>query len=217
MFIRSERLFLRPAWPEDWAELHALIDDEAVVRNLARAPWPYGSDDARSFVAKAQGTCHPHFFVTLPGATGARLIGCVGLVEEEGQTELGYWIARPYWGLGFATEAGRAVLAMARSHGLPPLIAGHFIDNPASGAVLRKLGFRPTGQIVPRFSRARGVEVPCALFEQADDGEGAMVQTDIGKQPWNEDQRETIRLMAEIDEVIETHGGWPGAFQTPSA
>jgi len=29
--------------------------------------------------------------------------------------------------------------------------------------------------------------------------------------------RETIRLMAEIDEVIETHGGWSGAFQTPSA
>jgi hypothetical protein len=28
---------------------------------------------------------------------------------------------------------------------------------------------------------------------------------------------ETIRLMAEIDQVIETHGGWPGAFQTPSA
>ena len=27
---------------------------------------------------------------------------------------------------------------------------------------------------------------------------------------------ETIRLMAEIDQVIETHGGWPGAFQTPS-
>jgi hypothetical protein len=27
---------------------------------------------------------------------------------------------------------------------------------------------------------------------------------------------ETIRLMAEIDEVIETHGGWPGAFQTTS-
>ena len=28
---------------------------------------------------------------------------------------------------------------------------------------------------------------------------------------------ETILLMGEIDEVIETHGGWPGAFQTPSA
>jgi hypothetical protein len=28
---------------------------------------------------------------------------------------------------------------------------------------------------------------------------------------------ETIRLMAEIDQVLETHGDWPGAFQTPSA
>ncbi|WP_370073167.1 GNAT family N-acetyltransferase [Novosphingobium sp. THN1] len=55
MFIRSERLFLRPAWPEDWAELHALIDDEAVVRNLSRAPWPYGPDDAKRFVAVPQG------------------------------------------------------------------------------------------------------------------------------------------------------------------
>jgi hypothetical protein len=25
---------------------------------------------------------------------------------------------------------------------------------------------------------------------------------------------ETIRLMAEIDKVIDEHGGWPGAFQT---
>ena len=33
MFIRSERLFLRPGWPEDWTELFALIDDEAVVRD----------------------------------------------------------------------------------------------------------------------------------------------------------------------------------------
>ena len=40
MFIRSERLFLRPGWPEEWAELLALIDDQGVVRNLASAPWP---------------------------------------------------------------------------------------------------------------------------------------------------------------------------------
>ena len=28
---------------------------------------------------------------------------------------------------------------------------------------------------------------------------------------------ETIRIMAEIDEVIEAHGGWPDAFQTADA
>ena len=27
---------------------------------------------------------------------------------------------------------------------------------------------------------------------------------------------ETIRLMKEIDEVIEKHGGWPGAFAVPA-
>lgn len=53
MFIRSERLFLRPGWPEDWAELLALIDDESVVRNLARAPWPYSPADARAFASQA--------------------------------------------------------------------------------------------------------------------------------------------------------------------
>ena len=36
MFIRSERLFLRPAWPEDWPELLVTIGDEAVVKNLAK-------------------------------------------------------------------------------------------------------------------------------------------------------------------------------------
>ena len=42
MFFRSERLFLRPVWPEDWQAILNGIADEAVVRNLARAPWPYG-------------------------------------------------------------------------------------------------------------------------------------------------------------------------------
>ena len=40
MFFRSERLFLRPVWPEDWQAILNGIADEAVVRNLARAPWP---------------------------------------------------------------------------------------------------------------------------------------------------------------------------------
>jgi RimJ/RimL family protein N-acetyltransferase len=59
MFIRSERLFLRPGWPEDWAELFDLIDDEAVVRHLARAPWPYRAEDARAFAARVQDGHHP--------------------------------------------------------------------------------------------------------------------------------------------------------------
>ena len=73
--------------------------------------------------------------------------------------ELGYWIARRHWGRGFATEAGRAVLAMARTLGHARIAASHFLDNPASGRVLAKLGFRATGRTIRRWSCARGQAV----------------------------------------------------------
>ena len=169
MFIRSERLFLRPGWPEEWADLLALIDDEGVVRNLARAPWPYTAEDAKAF-ARMQTERHeqdrllPNFFVTLPSADGARLIGSVGLSLVEGEVNLGYWIGRPFWGNGYATEASRAVLNLARALGHRRIVASHFVDNPASGHVLRKLGFRPTGEVRGRFSLARGGEAPASLL-----------------------------------------------------
>lgn len=177
MFIRSERLFLRPAWPEDWAELHGAIDDAAVVRNLARAPWPYRPEDARSFVSREPVKRYPDFLVTLPGADGARIIGCAGIAAcESGATELGYWIAREHWGKGYATEAGRAVLSVARALGHDRIEASHFLDNPASGRVLRKLGFAPTGEHRPRRSEGRGTVVTSVVYHTrlraAENGDG---------------------------------------------
>ena len=49
MFYRSIRLFLRPAWPEDWQDIWQGIADEGITRNLATAPWPYTRDHARGF------------------------------------------------------------------------------------------------------------------------------------------------------------------------
>lgn len=159
MFIRSERLFLRPGWPEDWQELLGRIQDESVVKNLARAPWPYTAEHARDFAGQPQDQRCPHFFVTLPTAQGpAELVGCVGLARIEGEVELGYWFGRDYWGRGYATEAARAVLRLAKVLGHSTLVAGHYIDNPASGAVLRKVGFAPTGKLRQRYSLARGYE-----------------------------------------------------------
>ena len=78
--------------------------------------------------------------------------------------ELGYWIMRANWGRGFATEACSALIDIARTLGLSRLEAGHFIDNPASGRVLEKLGFEPLGIIAPRMSCARGEEVLARLM-----------------------------------------------------
>lgn len=164
MFIRSERLFLRPGWPEDWEELLAGIGEEAVVKNLAKAPWPYTADDARDFLRQPQHPRLPHFFVTLPTNNApAEIIGGVALMPGEGEAELGYWIARDHWGQGYATEATRAVLGLARTLGHRRVSAGPFTDNPASARVLRKAGFRPTGEMRACFSRARGKTVPAAI------------------------------------------------------
>jgi hypothetical protein len=79
---------------------------------------------------------------------------------------------------------------------LPKLGAAHFVDNPASGAVLRKLGFWPTGKVAQRYSVARGGEVACALFEEGD-GDGTNAVTPMrGRICGDEDFREDIRLMA---------------------
>lgn len=164
MFHRSERLFLRPAWPEDWEAIYQGICDEGVAFNLARAPWPYEPAHARAFAALPQDTYLPNFMVTIPGIG---LIGSAGLGIDEatGCVHLGYWIGRKYWGQGYATEAARSVLSVAKSIGHKRMTASHFIDNPASGKVLRKAGFRPTGQIRPGHSVARGRHDPVACFE----------------------------------------------------
>jgi RimJ/RimL family protein N-acetyltransferase len=168
MFARTPRLLLRPGWREDAPALAAAIGDEAIVRNLATAPWPYSVDDAEAFLAREQDPRHPALLIFARTRGAPRLIGGIGIAPAaEGGRELGYWIARRYWGLGFATEAGRALLAAAADTlRLTPLSASHFRDNPASGRVLAKLGFVPTGETVQRFSAGRGAMVDAAVYRQ---------------------------------------------------
>jgi RimJ/RimL family protein N-acetyltransferase len=169
MFIRSERLFLRPGWPEDWSELMARIGDAAVVRNFARSTWPHSIDSVRGFVSQDENRRCPMFVITVPSSEGSQLIGCAGLAPGSEGVELGYWIAHERRGQGYATEAARAVLSLARTLGHRRIVAGHFAEHPASGHVLHKLGFSPTGRIAQRFCVARGREVPTATYALAID------------------------------------------------
>lgn len=181
MFHRSERLLLRPIWPEDWQAVFAGIADEGVVRNLARAPWPYGEDDARAFTQRVIEPAFPRFLIAR--AEDAQIVGCIGIdrLDEDDRpnafaVEMGYWIARPFWGQGFATEAGEAVLRIARTLGYREIVASHFTDNPASGRVLEKLGFEPTGRVVKRHSCARGEEADTIEFARNIEADGVLVR-----------------------------------------
>lgn len=173
MFARTPRLLLRPGFPEDAPALAAAIADEAIARNLANVPWPYRMRDAEAFLASPRDPVLPSLlaFERTDGAPG--LVGCCGLGRRaSGKVEMGYWIGRPHWGRGYATEACSALIEIARTLGLPSLEGSHFIDNPASARVLEKLGFEPVGIIAPRLSCARGTEVPARLMRLQLAGDG---------------------------------------------
>ena len=165
MFARTERLVLRPGWGEDASALAQAIADEAVVRNLSSVPWPYATADAEAFLAGPRDPLLPSFLIFSRTAGAPLLVGACGLGRRpSGAVELGYWVARAHWGQGYATEASAALVEIARTLRLARLEASHFIDNPASGRVLEKLGFLPTGLSAPRYSCARGGEAMTRLF-----------------------------------------------------
>ncbi len=119
MFHRSERLLLRPGWQEDAGELTARIADEGIVRNLRACRGPTASSMRCEWLARvpSKPARLPTSVLALPGARGMPIMGVCGLHEEEHGAEIGYWIARDHWGRGYATEATRAVLSIARALG----------------------------------------------------------------------------------------------------
>ena len=165
MFARTPRLLLRPGFPEDAQALVATLGDQAIVRNLASVPWPFNLREAEAFLAAPQNPVFPTLLIFERTDGAPRLVGACGLGRRpSGAFDIGYWIARSAWRQGFATEACAALIEIARALGIDRLEASHFIDNPASGRVLEKLGFESTGIIAPRFSCARGEEVPARLM-----------------------------------------------------
>jgi RimJ/RimL family protein N-acetyltransferase len=165
MFARTPRLLLRPGFPEDAPALAAAIADEAIARNLANVPWPYSMRDAEAFLAKPRDPILPSLLIFERGLSAPQLAGACGLGRRpSGSVEMGYWIARPFWGRGYATESCRALIEIARTLGLSAIEGSHFLDNPSSARVLEKLGFEPVGIVAPRMSCARGKEVPARLM-----------------------------------------------------
>lgn len=162
--LKGERVTLRRPRPADAQHVFQGMNDFDVVKNLSRAPWPYTLYDAVSWLEGVENGGPQRMAYPFAIVTGDRQIGTVGISDHGETVELGYWLARDFWGLGYATEAARLAVGFAFTHlQLDELKAGHFVDNAASGHVLTKLGFAYT-HIVARFSKARDCDIDCRMM-----------------------------------------------------
>lgn len=164
MFVRTERLFLRPAWPEDLDDLVEALKEEDIQRNVGVGQLPRTAQEIHAYLNRPRNPRLPHFFIYLRAPEGPRLVGGIGLGLYDDDVEVGYWIAARYRGRGFAGEALRAVIRQARSLGYKRVLASHFADARANQQVLESAGFRDTGEVRLRFSAGRAMEYAVRIY-----------------------------------------------------
>jgi RimJ/RimL family protein N-acetyltransferase len=141
--IETERLILRRFTPDDVEELLALRTDPEVRRYLGDQSRERVEQRLLYYISHYE----PHGFGVwgvVSKATGA-LIGWCGLLFLDGtdEVEVGYGVAREYWGQGLMTEAARASLRYGFERaGLKRIVAIAIPENTASRRVMEKLGMR---------------------------------------------------------------------------
>lgn len=164
--IETRRLTLRSPEDRDLPRIAQLAADYDIARMSLRMPHPYGIEQARDFLVRtaSQDRRRDNTFVIDLEDEGA--IGVMGFFHDaDPYPEMGYWVGRPYWGRGLATEAAEGALKWAsKSWKKRAVSAGHFADNPASGRVLTKSGFLYTGETRRKHSLARGEETDVRMM-----------------------------------------------------
>lgn len=161
--IMTARLRLRPLRPDDAPEIARLAGDWDIARMTALIPHPYTLADAHAFIASVDGA-DGTFAIERDGV----LVGCCSARPASGAYEIGYWVGKPYWGDGIATEAARALVDHLRAREPGCAIAiSHVAENDASARVIQKLGFHPTGEKRTYYvARAREVRSLTYLYPQ---------------------------------------------------
>lgn len=143
--IRSARLLLRPWRESDLAPFHDMGQDEEVMAHFPALPTR--EDVAAAYARQCARLAEDGFCMwaaELPGI--APFIGFIGLqrvgfdAHFTPAVEVGWRLARPYWGQGLAREGARAAIAHGAGLGLREVVAMIVPANHRSRATAEGLG-----------------------------------------------------------------------------
>jgi len=148
--LTTHRLTLRPFVPDDAFDVERLAGMREIADTTLNIPHPYPHGGAADWIA-IHGTAWREgtsvTFAIVDNETG-KLAGAISLIikREHRRAELGYWVALESWNRGYATEASRRLIDFGFDElGLHRIEARHFLRNPASGKVMKKLGMQQEG------------------------------------------------------------------------
>ena len=167
--METERILLRPWRDSDAESLFKWASDPDVG---PRAGWPpHKSVEESLEVIRSIFNNDTTWAIELKESGEA--IGAMGygpscdcaLPAREGEPICGYWVAKPYWNKGICTEALSLMIDhIKETTDIQSLISGHFVDNPASGRVMEKCGFVPTGETIIDASQFMGKDHPIRVL-----------------------------------------------------
>ncbi len=164
--IETDRLIIRETRDADWPDLARIGGDPRVAPMLASVMTPWPEVQCRRWIAAGRYRERPGFRATVL-TTDERIIGCFGFGKSPGldHQSCAYFIDPDRWGQGYAAEGMRAFLGFCFERFEIDLIeADHFDDNPASGAVMGRLGFEKHRHLDERWSAARLEPAPATEY-----------------------------------------------------
>jgi len=150
----TDQIHLSEIQPSDQAAVLEHLQEKEIYDRTLRIPYPYTEADFQAWLQIVEKTSEQqgqrvHWAIRNEVDF---LIGGCGFdsfqVGKSHRAEIGYWLAKPFWGRGIMTAVVRRACEFAFAEfGLVKIVAHVFADNAASAKVLEKCGFQQEGYL----------------------------------------------------------------------
>jgi RimJ/RimL family protein N-acetyltransferase len=154
----NDRIYLTEIRPSDKAACIEYLNDKEIYERTLRLPHPYTEASFDEWLAIVEKTTQENGQPVRWAIRNAedRWIGSIGFRDftmgKAHRAEIGYLLAKPYWGQGIMTAVLRQACAIAfKGWSLVKIAAEVFALNPASARVLEKCGFKQEGYLKKHY------------------------------------------------------------------